>query len=555
MLPPSRYPRQRLLITLTLASGIPPALVNGLIAMVADDSLWRGLVVGGAFMLPPAFLAWLLLGDPSRRALGLVLTYAGFFVLAGGALLGAFFWYGMAFVATPLGGAALPLVEVAVIVPYVVLGVATERTIRELYGSGKAVRESGTHLLAIGALYVTSLALASGLDFDFSRSERRSMRALSDALRHSVFRVQACAIGYALARADSGYPRSLAAMGPSGQNCLDKQLAAGRPEGLIVEYEPAAPDEAGRVPSFVVTVRARQPSASGESLGVTGDTSGLVGTISRRTDPTGEQLVDQVALLRTCALFLRAEHPEGRAASSIGELAARYGSFRRADLSAFICERQNLEYFAHFEARDSLGAPMGYRLSYAGIPDRSGRLTDFEIVARPLVYGETGIRSYYVRSDGPIHVTLGNRAATTSDAVVPVCEYGEKWSTLPRYRSTAGCARMPSVRPPAVALVHDTIARAGQSFTVAIRDAADPSRSADPTYEHVLWCRTVPGPFLTPRRSYEVFQRRSELECKVDLDARVALFVDPMRIVVYTRDRSGAIGRVESVVQVVAPGQ
>jgi hypothetical protein len=455
MLPPSRYPRQRLLITLTLASGIPPALVNGLIAMVADDSLWRGLVVGGAFMFPPALLAWLLLGDASRRALGLVLTYAGFFALAGGALLGAFFWYGMAFVATPLGGAVIPLVEVAAIVPYVVLGVATERTIRDLYGSWKVVRESGAHLLAIGALYMTSLALASGLDFDFSRSERRSM---------------------------------------------------------------------------------------------------LVST-SSETDPPGDHLLDQVALLRTCALFLRAEHPEGRAASSIGELAARYGSFRRADLSAFICERQNLKYFAHFEARDSLGASMGYRLSYAGVPDRSGRLTDFEIVARPLVYGETGIRSYYVRSDGPIHVTMADRAATTSDAVVPACEYGEKWSTLPRYRSTPGCARMPSVPPPEVALVHDTIARAGESFTVAIRDTADPSRPADPTYEHVLWCRTQPGPFLTPRRSYDVFQLRSELTCKVDLDARVALFVDTMRIVVYTRDRSGAIGRVESVVRVVAPGQ
>ena len=82
MLPPSRYPRQRLLITLTLASGIPPALVNGLIAMVADDSAWRGLVVGGAFMFPPAFLASLLLCDPTRRELGLVLTYDGLIELA-----------------------------------------------------------------------------------------------------------------------------------------------------------------------------------------------------------------------------------------------------------------------------------------------------------------------------------------------------------------------------------------------------------------------------------------------------------------------------------------
>ena len=444
MLPPSSYPRKRLLITLTLVSGFLPALVYGVFTLVENDSWVRGLIAVSALMLPPAFLAWLLLGEATRTTLGLVLTYAGFFILADGAL-GVLFWYGMAFVTAPLGKVGLPLVQAIVIAPYVVLGVAAARTTKELYGR-PVVSESVPQVFSIVLLYSVAFWLASLFDFDFSQSERRSTSA----------------------------------------------------------------------------------TESGARVGNAGD-----------------GMIDEIAHLRTCSLLLRFEHPEGVTASSIAELLAMYGRFSRADFSRYLCDWRRLRHSAHLEARDSLGTSMGYRVSYVGIRDSLGRIRDFEIVARPIAYGESGMRSYFVRSDGPIHVTRADRAATASDAVVPACEYGER---------AVACARMPSIRPPVVTLVHDSVATAGQPFTVAIRDATDPSRPADSTYEHHLKCTTGPGRWwLRPEDRYDVFQLGSALECKIPHDARTGPFADPVQIVVYTRDRSGAIGRAESVVGRVVP--
>ena len=133
MLPPSQYPRQRLLIILTLAAGVPAALVQGVFAFVAEDSWGRAIVAATTLMAPPAFIAWSLGGRPSRKTLGLVLAYAGLFTLAGGALFGAIFWYGMAF----LGVGPFAFMQLVAIVPYVVLGVAAWRTTTELYLHGQ----------------------------------------------------------------------------------------------------------------------------------------------------------------------------------------------------------------------------------------------------------------------------------------------------------------------------------------------------------------------------------------------------------------------------------
>src|SRR5688500_1781000 len=273
MLPPSKYPRQRLLVLLTPAAGLPAASVPGLFAFIANHMWERGLIAAGALMLPPAFIAWGLLAGATRHRLGLVLAYAGLFTLAGGALFGALAWYGMAILAGALGGRpALLLIELAVVAPYVVLGVAASRTPNELYGRA-VVSETAPHLLSVVVLYVMAFAVGSRFDSGVSSRELHTEWATSDALRRSVFRVQACAIRHALAHPDAGYPRSLADMGPTGQKCLDERLAKGRPQGLIVTYEPATPNAIGRTPSFVVRARAKHKRpASGEFQSAIGDT-------------------------------------------------------------------------------------------------------------------------------------------------------------------------------------------------------------------------------------------------------------------------------------------
>jgi hypothetical protein len=396
--------------------------------------------------------------------------------------------------------------------------------------------------------------MASEVGSFFSEQERDSALARNDALRPSVFRVQACAIRHALAHPDSGYPRSLAAMG----DCLGKRLAADRPKGLVVEYVAAPRDAAGRIPSFVIHARARGKNASSDGAAtVFGDTSGLVGDVLSRYEANRVwmhvEVIDEIAQLRTCALLARAQR-DGVAPATIADMAATLGRFERGDLRAYLCDTDRLAYAARREAHDSIGASDGYRVSYVPREDGSGRMSEFEIAARPIAYGESGIRSYFVRSDGGIHVTLADRAATASDPVTPPCLYGEKRKSLDRYTSTPSCAPMPSLRPPMVTLVHDSVATTGEIFTVAVRRADDPSRAADSTYEHSLACATAKvAPHWRPPRQngYGDFRLGSELECRVDLESRPPFVNERMRIVVYTRDRTGAFGRAQRVVPVV----
>jgi hypothetical protein len=157
MLPPSQYPRQRFIVTLTLASGVPLALVAGLIAGASDGSWLQALIAVTALMLPPTFIALYLLGEASPRALGLVIAYAGFFTLAGGGLFAAF----LAFGAAATGGhATFMLIQGALVAPYVVLGVAATRTAKELYGV-TATRETFSQTLSVILLYLTALAIVS----------------------------------------------------------------------------------------------------------------------------------------------------------------------------------------------------------------------------------------------------------------------------------------------------------------------------------------------------------------------------------------------------------
>jgi hypothetical protein len=157
MLPPSQYPRQRFIVALTLASGVPLALVQGLIVGASNDGWLQALMAAGALMLPPIFIAFYLLGEASPRALGLVIAYAGLFTLASGALFSAL----LAFVATELGGrTTFALILVAVVAPYVVLGVAATRTAKELYGVA-ATRETLPQSLWVILLYLTALAISS----------------------------------------------------------------------------------------------------------------------------------------------------------------------------------------------------------------------------------------------------------------------------------------------------------------------------------------------------------------------------------------------------------
>src|SRR6266849_5248161 len=54
---------------------------------------------------------------------------------------------------------------------------------------------------------------------------------------------------------------------------------------------------------------------------------------------------------------------------------------------------------------------------------KPGDPSTFSLQARPNLYRESGVRSYYVDEDGIIRGTVKNRPATKNDSPVPICEW------------------------------------------------------------------------------------------------------------------------------------
>ena len=68
-----------------------------------------------------------------------------------------------------------------------------------------------------------------------------------------------------------------------------------------------------------------------------------------------------------------------------------------------------------------------YLVSYVpDAPDRGGRIRDFTLHATPLHYGRDAVRSFLIRPDSVIHVTISARRATMADPLLAGCEIDPK---------------------------------------------------------------------------------------------------------------------------------
>jgi hypothetical protein len=70
-----------------------------------------------------------------------------------------------------------------------------------------------------------------------------------------------------------------------------------------------------------------------------------------------------------------------------------------------------------------------------------GLARGYTLHTRPITYGETGVRSYFVGARGVLTVTAADRPATASDTPVLECEF----DPLTPWRE---CAQVPDERRP-----------------------------------------------------------------------------------------------------------
>ncbi len=260
---------------------------------------------------------------------------------------------------------------------------------------------------------------------------QKNMIAADEAAAVAFLRtVNTAAVTYA-STYNVGYPKSLAAMGesPDGRfsqehaGLIDKTLASGMKAGYTITYRPG-PAVDGRIDTYTAVTRPAQYGKTGKRSFFT-DQSGViretqedrdpavkdppVGTVTnpRENEEGGDTAANQaraVGALRTVntaavyyASMYNVGYPKSLAAMGEGEGAP------------------NQEHAGLIDKTLASGKKSGYIFTYRPGPLVNGRIDTYTVVARPMQYGKTGIRSFFTDQSGVIRVTNENREPTAGD--------------------------------------------------------------------------------------------------------------------------------------------
>ena len=223
-------------------------------------------------------------------------------------------------------------------------------------------------------------------------------------------RVHACAHQYAEAHKTLGFPASEGELARVDTGCQVKLIAAGAP--LALSYDPAPRDARGRVPSFAT--RVRQPhlwQRRYETL-VTSET-GVVhvafGRDATLRDPGAPILGPSPRMYSGCLRHFRWEHGERGYPVDLTRLQTEMG-----------CATVEPRVAPNVIERD------GYRFTYepVGAAGADSLAPDYRLHVRPVAYGETGVRSYFIDGRDSLWATGAHRLATPDDPPAVECEFG-----------------------------------------------------------------------------------------------------------------------------------
>ena len=251
----------------------------------------------------------------------------------------------------------------------------------------------------------------------------------------AVVAVQRCAQLIFDSPGAPGYPKSLNEMTQSGTGCLDSAIAFGSRTGSVTWYSARAMDSSGRVTSYLVMSR---------------DASGRAGTRTYLGDERGrlfETSYDSTwsTRLPDRLLGLRLLHAPGKRLLEIEEcIASNYFDSFSTKVGGYPPDLPSEAGYHHptphciadpernagrlvIDSEKGQGDPAGpvtFVVSYfpGPIDPRRDSRPNFSLVARPLVYGDGAIASFYVDTAKVLHFTVEQRAATVSDPIVSGCE-------------------------------------------------------------------------------------------------------------------------------------
>ena len=231
-----------------------------------------------------------------------------------------------------------------------------------------------------------------------------------DAVR-AVWRLHACAHRWAARDPARGFPASETELASTDSTCRADRVAGDAP--FVASYRPARRDSGGRVSSYEIRVRQRHvPGLRHESL--LANEAGLVHIAFRREATVGDHIVWPLPFLDPrafagCIELFRSKHAgRGYPRDLAGIQEIRCASVEPL-AGPNVIERH------------------GYRVTYepVGILVAGGDTLarGYTLHARPIVYGETGVRSYFVSAGGVMTATGADRAAGSRDAPMVECEF------------------------------------------------------------------------------------------------------------------------------------
>ncbi len=341
---------------------------------------------------------------------------------------------------------------------------------RQLAGKARRFRTERAYYLGIAVPVMFAIGVSAAETIPRRMEEQQFVAAYEarEQVRPDLFALYACAAAHRARDPRHDYPASLEALGPDGDKCLPVALASGEQRGWTFTYTRRT-STADSAAGFTVNAAPQRGGTSAKVLTI--DEQGLVRegwmntTLAPPFRPTPPALAMLIAI-RECDKIYRASH--GGPPSDLIVLRAFVDSSSRGS-DAPGCYR--LKTVSEDEAWADYGQTrrqyqwLGkfYSLTvhrrYSGDPS----LVAYEV--RPSRFGVTGVWSYLGLSSGTMYGTTEPRAATTGDAVIPRCEFGQARD------GSAQCVPGSSA-PPNATLVVDPVVAAGD-FKVSLADAAD----------------------------------------------------------------------------------
>lgn len=272
--------------------------------------------------------------------------------------------------------------------------------------------------VALGAIFIGTVDPALQMLEERDKGNFARAEELAKGGPFIMFRVQSCLLRFRAAHDASGFPISLRQLDETIPGCLQSGLAKGREVGgYRIEYR--ASDSAPTVHFSLIA----HPSIHYRGLMISfySDETGIVHSFQGNRQAVAEDPVvtpaENFSKIERCITdFARSEDQAGHSKQSMAN-----GAGPPHYPASFEEMNPGNRCFLEGHQDGEMWMSAAYRFEYRRV-SREG-IEVFTLVARPIQYGVTGLRSYLADNTFIVHATSEDRGATSDDPWASRCDF------------------------------------------------------------------------------------------------------------------------------------